>query len=224
MTIDEEREPWAELTEEELSHLPVFPLGRVVFFPHTLLPLHVFEPRYRAMFEHCLSEGPKAIAVALLKDGYESDYEGNPPIHDVAGVGRIIGSEANDDGSYDFVLSGITRVRLEEYETDEPFRMARATVLRDAPTRVPKADLLALMSCAQRVSDVVRREHPNFELGVGLQQQPSTIADTLADRFVAEPKERQAILEELELPKRVELVTGCIGELLAMIAERETLS
>ena len=78
------------LPDDELAALPVFPLPRVVFFPGTILPLHLFEPRYRAMMEDCVSSGPKAMAVALLKPGWDDDYEGAPPIHEIAGAGRIV--------------------------------------------------------------------------------------------------------------------------------------
>ena len=60
-----EPEP-APLSSEELEALPIFPLPRLVFFPGSRLPLHLFEPRYLEMMEHCLQRGPEAIAVATL--------------------------------------------------------------------------------------------------------------------------------------------------------------
>lgn len=67
--------------------LPLFPLPETVFFPHTLLPLHVFEPRYRAMVADCLA-GEKRMVVVRLLPGWEQDYYGRPPIHTVAGAGE----------------------------------------------------------------------------------------------------------------------------------------
>ena len=64
------------LAPEELAALPIFPLPRVVLLPGAALPLHVFEPRYRAMMHDCLEAGPRAIAMAMLAPGWERDYEG----------------------------------------------------------------------------------------------------------------------------------------------------
>jgi Lon protease-like protein len=77
--------------------LPIFPLPNVVFFPHTLLPLHIFEPRYRKMLADCLA-GERRLAVVLLRPGWEADYYGRPAVHSVAGAGEIIQSEMLPNG------------------------------------------------------------------------------------------------------------------------------
>src|SRR5436190_1218744 len=66
--------------------LPIFPLPDVTFFPHTLLPLHVFEARYRAMIMDVLARD-RRLAVVKLRPGYEATYAGKPPVHEVAGAG-----------------------------------------------------------------------------------------------------------------------------------------
>jgi len=68
----------------------VFPLPDVVFFPRTVLPLHVFEKRYRAMVKDALAADSR-LAVALLQPGWQVGYEGSPAFYDVATIGRIIG-------------------------------------------------------------------------------------------------------------------------------------
>ena len=77
--------------------IPIFPLPEVVFFPETVLPLHVFEPRYRQMIADCLA-GDRWLAVAMLRAGWEKDYQGRPPVHGVAGAGEIIQAEMLADG------------------------------------------------------------------------------------------------------------------------------
>lgn len=208
------------LTEDELRELPVFPLPRIVFFPGSTLPLHLFEPRYRAMIEHCITKGPRAIAIALLEPGYEATYEGRPAIRTLAGVGRIVAHEAREDGTHDVLLHGLHRVSLEELpDPSRPFRVARATLL-ESRGEVARDDLQALLACATQVAQVVRQQHPDFELGAGLDDDAERIVDTIADRFVAPPDERQAILEALDLRERVALVTDAVGELLAMLSSR----
>src|SRR5262245_48898822 len=110
--------------------LPVFPLPTLVLFPHTVVPLHIFEPRYRAMVEDAL-QGDRLIAMALLKPGWEKDYEGAPPVHDVVGVGQILHDERTEDGRFNILLEGIARARIEELIPPDPYRRARVRVLSE---------------------------------------------------------------------------------------------
>jgi uncharacterized protein len=107
--------------------VPVFPLTATVFFPGVVLPLHVFEPRYRAMVEDA-ARGERLIAVATLLPGWEHLAEGAPPYHPLATVGRLVRVEELGDGRKNIALRGLERVRLEEEPGDRPYRRARATV------------------------------------------------------------------------------------------------
>ncbi|MEX0979385.1 MAG: LON peptidase substrate-binding domain-containing protein, partial [Pirellulales bacterium] len=74
----------------------LFPLPNLVLFPHVIQPLHVFEPRYVAMFKDAM-EDDRLIAMSLLEPGWEGDYEGRPPVAPVACLGRIITWQAQGD-------------------------------------------------------------------------------------------------------------------------------
>jgi Lon protease-like protein len=105
--------------------VPVFPLPEVVLFPRQILPLHVFEPRYRAMVADAL-EGERTIAIALLKPEYEPDYfTPHAPIHTLVGVGRIIASERLEEGKYNILLRGRTRAKIVDEIAGRPYRVAR---------------------------------------------------------------------------------------------------
>ena len=110
--------------------VPVFPLPHVVFFPDALLPLHVFEPRYRAMVEAARA-GEGLLAVATLLPGWEKDYEGAPAFHPLATVGRMVRIHDRDDGRFDILLLGLERVRLEEEYGAHPWRVAHARTVPD---------------------------------------------------------------------------------------------
>src|SRR5882672_6917792 len=96
-----------------LEALPIFPLPQTVLFPAALLPLHVFEPRYRAMVKDCLLTH-KAMAIALIRDGGERSVDlpagaarrRHPIIEPVAGVGVIIDHVQLADGRYNILLQG----------------------------------------------------------------------------------------------------------------------
>ena len=126
--------------------LPIFPLPDLTFFPHTMLPLHIFEARYRAMVTDCLSRD-KRLAVVGLKPGYEASYEGKPPVYPVSGVGRVVQWERLASGRYNLLLRGEGRVRIDrELPTDTLYRMVAATPLGETG-----ADRAAVPDLADRV-------------------------------------------------------------------------
>src|SRR5438445_1440036 len=96
---------------DALDALPIFPLPQTVLFPGALLPLHVFEPRYRALTRDVLA-GRKLMGVARLKPGFEATYDGRPPVFSVCGVGIVTESVEHADGRFDLTLRGLSRVRI----------------------------------------------------------------------------------------------------------------
>ncbi|MFI5370349.1 MAG: LON peptidase substrate-binding domain-containing protein [Candidatus Eisenbacteria bacterium] len=112
--------------------MPVFPLPDVVLFPTGLLPLHIFELRYRTMVRDALS-GDRHIAMALLLPGWEADYRGAPPFHPIGCLARIEEVEWLVDDCYDLVVRGMTRVRLGPVVRAYPYRRVVAEPLQQAP-------------------------------------------------------------------------------------------
>lgn len=207
------------LSADELAKLPIFPLPRVVFFPGTALPLHLFEPRYTRMIEDCLDTGCTALAVALLAPGWEDNYKGNPAIFQIAGAGRIVAHQARRDGTHDIILHGLNRVRLHEHPSEgQPYRSARAEPIEDVGAATT-ADVLAMMACATRVAAKVRERQPDFVLQVSNDLPPARVADVIADQLVVSPEARQKILETTDVGQRVGLVTEQVAALWAQLSE-----
>src|SRR5262247_1745178 len=96
---------------ETLEALPIFPLPNCVLLPGGLLPLHVYEPRYRELTRDCLA-GHQLMGVARLRPGYETSYYGRPPVFEKCGIGRIICSEELPDGRYTLLLRGVARAEI----------------------------------------------------------------------------------------------------------------
>jgi uncharacterized protein len=208
-----------------LQELAIFPLPGLVFFPGTVLPLHIFEPRYRTMMQDCLKSGRLALAVTLLKPGYEAEYQGRPAIHDLCTVGRIERHEELPDGRFDLVLKGLHRVKLRELPADGlPYRRASAELLdlRRGSERCSRDSITTLISTASQVAALVRRAHPDFSLGMQPDDAPHHVADTLADRLLADPDARQDVLETLDVAERVKKVTSYVASLLAELESENT--
>jgi Lon protease-like protein len=124
--------------------LPMFPLGTVLF-PHAVLPLHIFEERYRALVETCL-RGDGRFGVVLIERGYE--VGGGDSRFDVGTVARIVEAARTPDGRYLLATIGTERFRIKKWLDDDPYPRAEVDVL-DEPKRV--AD-----DAAARRSDVQR--------------------------------------------------------------------
>jgi Lon protease-like protein len=122
------------------AEIPLFPLPEVMLFPGVTRPLLVFEPRYREMVADAL-EGDRVIGMVLLRPGYEADYEGRPPIHEIGCAGEIEAYEAFPDGRYGILLRGLTPFRVLGEDDREAYRLARVEAL---PDRIEDDDLGAL--------------------------------------------------------------------------------
>ena len=197
--------------------MPIFPLPQVQLFPHALLPLHVFEPRYRALTKDALA-GSRLIALPLLEPGYEERYEERPPVRAVCGVGKILEHEALPDGRANILLQGLTRARiLEELPPAQPYRLVRLSPLPDVlpaafdaasahRTLLLLADQLALRLPAG-TQTLRTLAHSQPDLG--------PLSDVLAAALLTDPTARQHLLETPDVPTRVDLVTTHLGTLLS---------
>ena len=184
--------------------VPIFPLPDVTFFPHTLLPLHVFEARYRLLVIDAL-ERDRRLAVVKLQPGYEASYAGKPAVHPVAGLGEIVSCERLANGRYNILLRGECRVRLEqELPSDTLYRVLRARRLADTEPSGEVAPALARIraSCRALLSALAR---PADLLDTALAdgQAPGVVADRVAAAVLPDPDQRQALLETLDVGARV---------------------
>jgi Lon protease-like protein len=111
------------------ERVAVMSLPNAILFPRVLLPLYIFEPRYKEMLEDCLA-GDRMFAVALLRKGWE--HEGrNPAPYPVATVGVIRTCVGRPDGTSNLILEGVARVSIVEYVRQRPYRVARVEPLED---------------------------------------------------------------------------------------------
>ena len=193
--------------EKALSAIPIFPLPQVVLFPEAILPLHVFEPRYRAMVQHCLATH-RSMVVAQVIPG--EDEHGRPRIAPIAGGGVIVEHQSLADGRSNIVLRGLARLRLDELDPDDsrPFRVARATVLEEMPVSVRQNDRTALVAAATMFASEVKKHDPSFTFKLPASLDTPRVADLCAFQLVVDAGVRQAILDELDPRVRVEMVLG----------------
>ena len=196
----------AEILASALAAIPVFPLRGIVLFPGALLPLHVFEPRYRAMLADAMATH-RCLAMAFAFDGPEHD-ETSPAIARIAGAGLVVHHVALADGRSNIVIQGQARVTLDELPFVAPYRRARARLLGEVESPVSAMERTGLVASAATVAGSAGKR--DFELPAGIP--PGAAADLCAHHLIEDPQARQHVLEELDVAARVRFVTAALAE------------
>src|SRR5882762_6901776 len=135
-----------------LAAVPLFPLPNVVLFPRAVLPLHIFEERYKQMTADVL-DGHRQIAMALLVRGWEKDYYGRAAVESVVCVGTILSHERLVDGRYNFLLRGHTRARIVREVGEGPYRQGALEPMLES-----HAGEMALSEARERLIEMFKRE------------------------------------------------------------------
>ena len=171
--------------------IPIFPLQDVMLFPNISRPLHIFEPRYRAMVADAL-KGDRIIGMVLLRAGYEAEYEGRPPIYPVGCAGVITDVEELPDGRYVIMLRGLVKFHVTSEDQGRAYRRARVEAMPEVADAEQRAAL--------------RRQRPRLtallaEVAAAGSQPPSPalpdedLVNGLAQYLDLDPIERQKLLE-----------------------------
>jgi Lon protease-like protein len=190
---------------EQTTIIPIFPLPNVVLFPEVMLPLHIFEPRYRQMVRETNDRTPPLIGMALLRGNWQEQYEERPDVFPVCCVGEMVRVSPLADGRFNVLLRGVRECQIQEElrETGKLYRECAIT------WREPD----------QQPLDSSLRQELNQMLETYLQKNESvqkflsdpTVADAFFINFFAFhldllPLEKQSLLEATSLPERAALL------------------
>jgi Lon protease-like protein len=209
-----------------LGRLPMFPLPNVVLLPNTFLPLHIFEPRYRAMTRDALS-GDRLIAMGFQL-GPDHDYDGPPPVASVAGVGEIVLAQNLPDGRYNLVLRGRARVHIDqELASDQPYRTVQASLLPDDPPS-SVVDLLdaeaSLRALTVSLADALPEGGELLKQVVAAQSTAAALVDVVASTLIADPRVRQQLLETTDISRRITRVSAEVAGMTSRLSTPESLN
>lgn len=190
--------------DSALLRVPIFPLAGALLFPGAQLPLHIFEPRYRAMVRDAL-DGDKLIAMVQPRPGPEDDE--TPALFDVGCIGRIEACEELADGRYNIVLEGLSRFRIaREARVATPYRQVDAD-----RSGFPAEDDEAL-GIAQRAE--IEREARAYADSLGYavnwesvgQLDDEMLVNGIAQIAPLDVSSKQALLEAADLATRADLL------------------
>ena len=116
-------------------------MPKVLLFPNVVMPLHIFEPRYRQMVEDLLDQAGWLV-ISPIRAGFEEAFAGNPPVYSVAGLGEIVKHSRLSDGGYMITVAGLGRVRIQEVESDRLYRRVRFEPLQEIYPPDPEDEAL----------------------------------------------------------------------------------
>lgn len=193
----------------------LFPLPNLVLFPGLTQALHIFEPRYRQMTADALASD-RLLAMALLRPGWEQNYEGKPPLYPNVCLGRIVADQKLKDGRYNLRLQGFVRGRIiHELEEDELYRSARLELIEDCdePTAESEARLRNLM--LERIPPWCVSNKNALEAFHGLLRSKlsmSAVTDVMSYMLPLDLELKHELLGTAEVEKRAEMIVAAMRQ------------
>ncbi len=176
--------------------IPLFPLSTVVFFPNTLLPLHIFEPRYKQMVNDVINT-EKIIGMALLKPGWGDNYYETPEIFDTVGMG---------DGRINIVLYGLKRVRIVEVVENLPYRLARVDIVDDLHGSSEQTLRLRIGELITRWNLLIENTEKSHRIEINTNLPLDRLTDALGTLIFTNVFDKQTLLEEPSVEKRAQIL------------------
>ena len=204
-----------------LARLAIFPLPDVVLFPGTVLPLHVFEPRYVDMTRDVVA-GSRHMAIVRLRHGFQTDYHGRPPVVPVAGYGEIIACQELPGDRFAIAVRGAGRIRIErELPAERSYREVEATLLEDRPfdeeaVAMGRAQLVAV---CERIAQGLGADGDGLRDLVRGNDSTAKLTFALSAALVRDPDERQALLETRAPGTRVDRLLEYASHILSNIGD-----
>jgi Lon protease-like protein len=187
--------------------VPVMTLPNTVFFPQALLPLHIFEPRYRQMLSDVLNTD-RLFAVARLDDALANRPGANEPAHVVASVGIIRACQKADNDTSNLLLQGICRVAIAGIVREHPYRVISIKPVVSTPGGNPaelddvRFEVMRLLNLRRRLGTPAPKGMRQFLESI---EDADTFADVAAFNLCEDGQFKQKLLEELDTHRRLKL-------------------
>lgn len=190
------------------DQLSVMALPGTILFPGVLLPLYIFEPRYREMLSRVL-DGNRMFAIGMIH-GNGTDES----VYEIGGAGLVRACVQNPDGSSNLVLQGMQRIRFVDWIQVQPYRIARVVSLESTNPQAEESAKLAELLRNLYTDLVAQGYKMPAQLQTYLEQlnNPETLGDLLSSALISDPILRQNLLQELDVPLRLKGLISSLKE------------
>jgi uncharacterized protein len=199
--------------------LPLFPLGAVLY-PGMLLPLHIFEERYRQLVRDLLDgPEPRRFGVIAIRKGRETGIDGVQSLYEIGCTATLRRVDRHPDGRYDVITVGTRRFRLRALDETRPYLQGEVEMLADEPDDLPSAE------AAARETQAAFREYLDALTEWGgatvrleeLPGEPTLLSFIVAAAMVIDLPERQALLAESDTLRRLGMERALLSRETAML-------
>ena len=206
--------------------IPIFPLSNLVLFPNIVVPLHIFEERYKMMINTCI-EHDEAFGLVLLRSGAEEENEGT--IHRVGVTVRIVQVERLDDGRMNILVEGESRFRIHRFTQQTPYWKASIDLFEDDEIRQSIESLYdEVARLYRKVAELSAILSASKESELALPESPADLSFMVTYVLDLDSEEKQKLLEITSTGERlralVNHLTDAIGKLEQQIAYKELVS
>ncbi len=217
-------EPLAFSPEQFSGQARVFPLPNLVMFPHVMQALHIFEPRYRALFEEAI-EGDRLVALGVLAAGWEGDYEGRPPLRSTACLCRIATHQRTKEGTYNVLVLGVRRIKLvRELPVKKLFRVVESELLDDlepdAPVGAASGLQQELLAAFKQAMPRIPNAYEQLDQLLGSQITLGMLADIVSYTVDLDVEVKMRLLAECDVFRRTRLLLEALATRPAAVPSR----
>jgi Lon protease-like protein len=196
------------MADPQSAPMPMFPLGTVLF-PHALLPLHVFEPRYRLMTQRVLG-GDGEFGVVLIERG--SEVGGGDTRFDVGTVARVVRAQELPDGGYALATVGVRRIRVTRWLDDDPFPQAEVVDLAESSAPDDVSRRARALDAFAEVCELHRRIDPRLPDLPAIDGAPARASYEIAALAPIGPLDSQRVLEVPNAGDRLALLADLLDD------------
>ena len=194
------------------DRVPVMPLPGAVLFPQALLPLYIFEARYRQMLDHALHRH-RMFCVALIKPSCP-EWRAPEDFFHLATVGLIRACVGRGDGTSNLILQGLQRVRFTGFKQEAPFPVAKIDIVESSDATTVETEALAekVLELYSKLKRDGRKLPAKVDRYLSQVHDLELLANLVASTFVSDPLRRQRLLEEASLNQRLRLLIAYLRD------------
>jgi uncharacterized protein len=200
------------LPKDFRGEVRLFPLSDLVLFPGNVLPLHIFESRYKEMLEDALHDDG-LVTMATLVPGHEHDYYSRPPVASAVCIGRVISQEKTAQGTYNLTLAGLQRARIaHEIEPVRSFRRAKVHLVGDRPSEANASNGVQARRLANQILTVLPAAKGLVEKLLEHDLPLAALTDCLAFFLPLATELKLQLLAESDARVRVEVLLAALAK------------
>lgn len=197
-------------TKDLPNKIPVFPLSNAIFFPNTVLPLNIFEPRYKQMTEHALNQNG---IIGMVQTTQEKDENNKPVVYDVGCLGYIDQYSNTPDGRYLINLKGVSRFRIiNEVNSENMYRLFEVNYDEFKNDQSKNKDLeVDILELIDKAKKFFKKNQLITDWKIVEKVEPSQLINSLAMICPFTVSEKQRLLETLTVEERNEVLNQIIN-------------